>query len=296
MFTIAQRKKLVGQLRQPLRLKELRDVAEGLMKGTPYQYTNSFIQALEDEKILRMYSLQPKSPKRKAMHVYSSVRLDEIDPYDLATALLPGGYFCNLSAIYYHGLTNQVPNTVYWCQETSARRKGRSKQQVTDARIRAAYVKPSCHTSFVLKQGDHNLVIIERTRETDHGVVTVRRKQSPCPAGSRVATLERALIDAVVSPHYNGGIGSLCEYFRVAKGRLKTQKLLEIYRKLEFVYPYAQAIGFFMENAGMTDHAEEVRRVYPPRQRFYVDHGAKSTWIYNERWMISYPKGLVDDN
>jgi hypothetical protein len=147
-----------------------------------------------------------------------------------------------------------------------------------------------------VKQNDHHIVIIERTRGTDHGVVTLRRQQSQCPAGTRVATLERALIDAVVSPHYNGGITSLCDYFRAAKGRVKTQKLLEIYRRLEFVYPYAQAIGLFMEHAGMPGHADEIRQVYPPRQRFYVDHGAKSTWGYDERWMISYPKGLVDDN
>ena len=296
MFSRAQRQKFVGQLQRPLRLKELRKAAERLMKGTRYQYANSFIQALKDEGILRMHTLQPKNPTRKTMHVYSSAQLNEIDSYDLAAAMLPGGYFCNLSAVYYHGLISQVPNTVYWCQETSAPRKGRSKQQVTDARVRSAFIKPRHHTSFVVKQRDHDIVIIERTRGTDHGVVAVRRQQSPCPVGSRVATLERALIDAVVSPHYNGGITSLCEYFGAAKGKLKTQKLLEIYRKLEFVYPYAQAIAFFMDHAGMQDHAEEVRRVYPPRQRFYVDHGAKSTWIYDERWMISYPKGLVDDN
>jgi hypothetical protein len=296
MFTIAQRQKLERELQQPLRLKELREAVAVLMKGTRYQYANSFIQALEDEGILRMHTLQPESPNRKAVHVYSSAPLNEIDSYDLAAAMLPGGYFCNFSAIYAHGLTNQVPNTVYWCLETSAPRKGRSKQQVTDARLRSAFVKPSRPTSFVVKQSGHHIVIIERTRGTDHGVVTKRSRQSQCPAGSRIVTLERALIDAVVSPHYNGGITSLCDYFRAAKGRVKTQKLLEIYRRLEFVYPYAQAIGLFMEHAGMPDHADELRRVYPPRQRFYVAHNAKSTWVYDERWMIYYPKGLIDDN
>lgn len=296
MFTLAQRQNFVAQLRRPLRLKEFRETAEMLMKGTRYQYANSFMQVLEDEGIVKMHTLKLKNPKRKPIHVYSSAQLNEINSCDLAAAVVPDGYFCNLSAIYYHSLTNQVPNTVYWCQETSAPRKGRSKQHIPEARIRAAFVKPSIHTSFVIKQDGRDIVIIERTRGTDHGVVSIRGQQGAWPQGSRVATIERALIDAVVSPHYNGGITSLCDYFRSAKGRLKTQKLLEIYRRLEFVYPYSQAIGFFMEQAGMPDHAEEVRRVYPPQQRFYVDHGAKSTWAYDERWMIFYPKGLVDDN
>lgn len=296
MFTIAQRQKFVGQLQRPRRLRDLREDVERLMKGTRYQYANSFIQALKDEGVLRMHTLQPKNPNRKAMHVYSSVQLNEIDSYNLAAAMLPDGYFCNLSAVYYHELTNQVPNTVYWCQETSAPRKGRSKQQLTDAQIRAAFIKPRHKTSFVVKQNGHDIVIIERTRGTDHGVVSIRGQQGSWPQGSRVTAIERALIDAVVSPHYNGGVTSICDYFRAAKGRLKTQKLLDIYRRLEFVYPYSQAIGFFMEHAGMPDHAEAVRRVYPPQQRFYVDHSAKSTWAYDDRWMIFHPKGLVDDN
>ncbi len=264
------------------------------MKGTRYQCADSFISALEDEGIIRMHSLRPN--KRQAMHVYSSAPLKEMDRYELAAGMLPRGYFCNLSAIYHHALTNQVPSTVYWCQETAAPKKGRSEQQVTDARMRAAFVKPNKRTSFVLSHNDSDIVIVERTRGTDHGVLPVRSKHSPCPAGSRVATLERALIDAVVSPQYNGGITSLCDYFRMAKKKLKTKRLLEIYRKLEFVYPYAQAIGFFMAHSGMPEQAESIRRVYPPRQRFYVDHGAKTFWVYDEHWMICYPKGLVDDD
>ena len=89
---------------------------------------------------------------------------------------------------------------------------------------------------------------------------------------------------------------SLSDYFRAAHRRLDIARMLDIYHRLAFVYPYAQSIGFFMEHCGMPRQAQELRSAYPPRQKFYVDHEAKTTWAYDERWMVFYPKGLVDED
>ena len=62
--------------------------------------------------------------------------------------------------------------------------------------------------------------------------------------------------------------------------------------KLRFVYPYAQAIGFLLERSGMREAAERFSREFPPSVQFFADHSAKSTWTYNERWMLYHPPGL----
>jgi hypothetical protein len=142
----------------------------------------------------------------------------------------------------------------------------------------------------------HDVVVIDRAKESRHGVVEVRRHGTPCPNGSRVTCVERALIDAVVAPHYNGGVASLCTYFRAARQKIKIEKLLELYSKLDFVYPYAQSIGFFLEKSGMQMQASKVHHKFPPHRQFYVDHNAKSSWVYDDRWMLFYPKGLVDES
>lgn len=175
-------------------------------------------------------------------------------------------------------------------------RKRSSVQKISDTRIRSAFVKPHRHTSFVIQHSDQEIHVVAGTQGSDHGVEQVQHQRSPCPTGSRVTCLERALIDAVVSPHYNGGVMSLCDYFRAARKKLDVSRMLDIYQQLNFVYPYAQSLGFIMENSGMQEKAEELRSAYPPRQRFYVDHGAKTTWTYDERWMVSYPRGLVNED
>jgi hypothetical protein len=275
-------------------MKELLVLATKLIKDTRYHSTESFIEALENEDIIQKHTMEALN--RKTIHIYCSAPLTDIDVYELATALLPDGHFCNLTAIYHHSLTNQIPNAVYWRHEDIAPQKRRGTDKISDARIRSAFIKPHRHTSFVMQHNSHSIFITAGTRGFDPSVEKIRQKHSPCPAESRVTCLERTLIDAVVAPHYNGGLTSLCDYFRAAQQRLDIARMLDIYRRLDFVYPYAQSLGFFMEHCGMQNHANELRSAYPPRQRFYVDHGAKTTWEYNERWMVFYPKGLVNEH
>lgn len=294
MFSVSQRKKLVLQLQHPLRLKELHDHAAELMKNTRYRSVENFLAAIENAGIIQEHALEV--PNGRKIPIYCSLPLSEIDVYELATSVLPNGYFCNLTAIYHHSLTKQVPNSVYWCHEKLVPNKRRSAEKLSEARIRSAFVKPKRYTSFVIQHKAHNILVIAGTRGFDHGVEKVLHKHSPCPTGSRITCLERTLIDAVVSPQYNGGLTSLCDYFRAARQRVDIARMLDIYRKMDFVYPYAQSLGFFLEHCGMQSHAQELRSVYPPRHRFYVDHGAKTTWAYSERWMVFYPKGLVNED
>ena len=294
MFNNAIRKKLVRKLQRPLRTKELRDNAVELMNDTRYESVPKFIAAMKDENIIQMHTVESKNGKK--IPLYCSRPLEEIDSYELPIAAIPNGYFCDLTAVYHHSLTNQVPNAVYWCHEDKAPKKHSGAENLSNARIRSTFLKPHRYTSFVIPHRDHDIVVVAGTCGANHGVEEVRHQHSPCPVGSRVTSLERTLIDAVVSPHYSGGLTSLCEYFRAARKRLDVTRMLDIYQKLDFLYPYAQSLGFILDHCGMKDEAEEVRSAYPPRRRFYIDHGAKSTWIYNERWMLFHPKGFLDEN
>ncbi|MDA0322699.1 MAG: hypothetical protein O2923_08290 [Verrucomicrobia bacterium] len=294
MFTITTRRKITGKLRTPVRPHVLGRLAEELMQGTRYQSTTPFLQALEDEGVVQHHSV--KARNGKSISLYGAFPLDDLTPYELAGAVFPEAYFCNLTAIYHHGLTDQVPKAVYLCSETICARQGRVGEALSESRIRSAFIKPSRHTNFVIDFKKHELVVLDRERGSDHGVIAVRRTRSPCPNASRVACLERALIDAVVAPHYNGGVSSLLAYFRAARKKINHTRMMEIYRKLAFVYPYAQSLGFFLEHADMRSHADELRDIFPPRQRFFVDHSAKSSWAYDERWMLYHPEGLVHDD
>lgn len=213
----------------------------------------------------------------------------------MAMAICPEGYFCNLSSIYYHSLTNQIPSSVYLCNETITKRQKPKTEDLTNHKIRTAFIKPHRYTNYVFTFNKHEIIVIDREKGSRYGVVSAKSLNELFPKNSFVTSLERSLIDAIVSPQYNGGITSVYAYFEAAKN-LNIDKLLEIYTKLEFVYPYSQAIGFFFEKLGMKKKASAIYDAFPPKQKFYIDRNAKSSWEYDDKWQLYYPKELIDEN
>lgn len=294
MFSVSMRKKLVEIFRAPVRGRHLSKVADTVIKETRYTLLPNFVRALLDEGIIQEYSFKVRTGK--TISLYSSRSLSDITPYELAVGMCPDGYFCNLTSIYHHALTDQVPNVVYICNETMATRRKKTRDVLSNSQIRNAFIKPHRYTNNIVEYRGHEVITVDRVKHSDHGVVTVSGLGACCPHGAKVSCLERALIDAVVAPQYNGGVASLCAYFQSAQKRMSISRLLDIYGKLEFVYPYAQSIGFILDGVGMHKEATEVRNVFPPRKPFYIDHDAKSSWAYDERWMLFFPKGLVDES
>lgn len=107
-------------------------------------------------------------------------------------------------------------------------------ETLPDVRIRSAFIKPHSYTNLVFNHNKRAIVVTSAVKETDYGVETGEHQQSPCSIGSRITCLERTLINAVVSPHYNGGLSSICAYFQLAADKLDIVKMIEIYRKLKF--------------------------------------------------------------
>jgi predicted transcriptional regulator of viral defense system len=290
MFSKSIRKKLIEHFSTPVRHKHLQEHAERIIGQTRYSVVANLIHDLLENGIVNSYKLTAKN--NKTVTLFCSRKLDKLNPYEIAHALFPQEYFCNLSSIYYHSLTNQVPKAIYIC--TSAKRI--NENTVNDNELRRAFIKPHRHTNHVYTLNDYNVIVVERARISGSGVVESHPPSTLLPNKSRVTCIERALIDAVVSPQYNGGIVSVNTYFRNARDMLDMARLIKIYRRLDFVYPYSQSIGFLLDKAGMSKHASVIYKKFPPDRSFFVDHNAKTSWVYNEKWKLYYPVGLVDED
>jgi hypothetical protein len=294
MFSKSIRKKLIEHFSTPVRHKHLQEHAERIIGQTRYSVVANLIHDLLENGVVNSYDITAKDGK--TVTLYCSRKLDKLNPYAIAQAMFPKEYFCNLSSIYYHSLTNQVPKAIYICYEKMpAKRK--FVNTVNNNELRRAFIKPHRHTKHVYTLNDYEVIVVERrARISGSGVVKSHPPGTLLPNTSRVTCIERALIDAVVSPQYNGGIVSVYTYFRNARGMLNIARLIKIYRQLDFVYPYSQSIGFLLDRAGMSKHASVIYKNFPPERSFFVDHDAKTSWVYNEKWNLYYPAGLVDED
>ena len=103
--------------------------------------------------------------------------------------------------------------------------------------------------------------------------------------------MERTLIDATVRPVYSGGIAVVAKAFELAKSLISVKKLAAYLRKLHYVYPYHQAIGFYLERAGYDNRSLKLLEDFPIEHDFYLEHAMRSP-VLNKRWHLYVPKGF----
>lgn len=104
---------------------------------------------------------------------------------------------------------------------------------------------------------------------------------------------ERTLIDISVRPAYAGGVSQVLNAFEKAKGQISVNTLVATLKKLDYVYPYHQAVGFYMERAGYPESQWRKLMKLGLKFDFYLAHqltGRKKR--YDPKWRLFYPSDL----
>ncbi|MFI4853790.1 MAG: type IV toxin-antitoxin system AbiEi family antitoxin [Phycisphaerales bacterium JB065] len=205
----------------------------------------------------------------------------------MASSLKTGGYLSHYTAMQIHELTDQSPEILYVNHEQ--RPQPKPSGPLTQEAVDRAFKAPQRVSKNLASMGRRKVRVLNGKHTGRYGVEELH-DQNRHPV--QVTTLERTLIDIVVRPGYSGGVTEVLEAYRRAAERVQVNKLLATLRKLDYVYPYQQAIGFYMDRSG----------AYPERRLamleaerseidFYLTY-AMSEVEYSDRWQIYFPPGL----
>ena len=211
--------------------------------------------------------------------------------------LIPRSYFSHYTALRLHGLTEQVPKTLYLTQEKLRPRSRESAAPLLpmdQAAIDTAFLQPPRLSSNVAELPDEGLrvMLLEGADHGNFGVI----EHALNLGGTRLqhlryTNLERTLIDCAVRPFYAGGVAEVLKAFRQAREQLSVNALNATYRKLGLAYPYHQAIGFYLEQAGYPQNRVALFRRHPIERDFYLTHQMGRT-TYVAGWRLYVPEGM----
>ena len=237
-----------------------------------------FVVYLLENKILSRKDFRDQDGRMKEIY-----HLPNSDTLSIYTGLKKNAYFTHFTAMYLNQLTLQIPKTHYLnFEHYPDTYKATLSQKLIDESFKKPQRKSNTFYSF-----KGNKIYLTNGKYTNRlGVISVKNKNT----FYEYTNLERTLIDITIRPVYAGGVFEVLEAYKRAKNRIDVQKLKKYLLKLNYIYPYNQLIGFYLEKANYSESQVDIFK-YEQIYNFYLTYNLKKP-KFSEKWKIWYPIGF----
>ena len=226
-----------------------------------------------------------QTPRLETLYLWRRV-----DAYNLMPAIRSRGYYTHLTALFLHGLLDYEPASVYFNNEQPARPKGGGGLE--QSRIDNAFKNKQRITTAKTDYENKVYWLLNGKQTGNYGVISIK---TPSGIDVPVTNLERTLIDIAVRPAYCEGVALVLKAFKLAQPKVSSEKLIKTLETLNYVYPYHQSIGFYMDKAGVytQEEIEKIKSYKPLTYNFYLDYQMINP-AYSEKWKLYYSQDLAD--
>ncbi|SDC60441.1 Transcriptional regulator, AbiEi antitoxin, Type IV TA system [Pelagirhabdus alkalitolerans] len=211
-------------------------------------------------------------------YVYNQTHSD-IDALTVVRSLYDNGYFSHNTAAFLHGLTQNIVKTIYFNKELTP--KNSEISQLKQDNIDRAFSKEARASQNISYFDGQQIVLLNSKFTNNLGVTEL--------GDNPVTNIEKTLIDIAVRPHYAGGSFEVLNMYKNAKGVASVNKIYSYLKKIQYIYPYHQVIGFYLERAGFKDTAVKLMERFPINYHFYLRHNMKNM-SFSDRWNLYYPE------
>ena len=246
-------------------LKEEKLVSIGLT-------SNDFLLKLLDDG-LAIYSVKIRNII-KARYILS----EKFDIYDFAYSLENRSFFPMFTALNIQKLSDFRDNFVFVSKERSQRTSFKSKDIKQEA-IDVAFSKKPRLTQARDKINGFNLVVLESNNTEEFEIIEY--------ANYKVSSVNRAFVEIISNIQYFKSPEDVIEQFSAIYDEFDLDKIYEVIKRFDFVYPYYQLAGYYLEQIGY-DRTELYKfHKKKSKLKFYTIKN-KESYSFDEYWNIYY--------
>lgn len=236
------------------------------------------VPVLLENELLKVTEITSPAYGRKARYL-----LGKVSFLQFASSFYKNSYLSHGTALQLHGLASF--DTTFVNHEQSPKP---SRSRLSQSGLDRAFKSQQRQTSYIFHHGHRTITFLNGKHTNRAGVVEA---EGPEHEPLQVTNLERTLIDVIVRPQYAGGIRTVIQCFEKAKDRVSISEVALLLGKMDYVYPYHQALGFVLQSVGLPEESLSPLKECKIRFKFYLDYGMKSP-KFDPTWKLYYPAEL----
>ncbi|MCT7563043.1 hypothetical protein [Aliarcobacter butzleri] len=202
----------------------------------------------------------------------------EFNIYDFVYSLEKNGFFSMFTSLNIQGLTNFRDNFIFISKERMKRVNFNSKD-ITQEAIDKAFTNKPRRTKAHDTIYNYNVVILESNNTQEIGIIKYK--------GYKISSINRAFVEIISNIQYSKTPDDVIYEFKNLKDKLDINEIFNIIEKFDFVYPYYQLAGYYLEKIGFLK--EELSKFFNKKTDliFYTIKN-KEKYTLDEYWAIKY--------
>ena len=202
----------------------------------------------------------------------------EFNIYDFVYSLERNGFFSMFTSLNIQGFTNFRDNFIFISKERMQRVNFSSKN-ITQEAIDKAFSNKPRKTKAYNTIYNYNIVMLESNNTQGVGIINYN--------GYKVSSINRAFVEIISNIQYSKTPYDVIGEFINLKDKLDINEIFKIIEKFDFIYPYYQLAGYYLEKIGFLK--EELFRFFDNKTNliFYTMKN-KTNYDLDEYWGIKY--------
>ncbi|MDS1314495.1 hypothetical protein [Aliarcobacter butzleri] len=202
----------------------------------------------------------------------------EFNIYDFVYSLEKNGFFSMFTSLNIQGLTNFRDNFIFISKERMKRVNFKSKD-ITQEAIDKAFTNKPRRTKAYATIYNYNIVILESNNTQEIGIIKYK--------GYKISSINRVFVEIISNIQYSKTPDDVIYEFKNLKDKLDINEIFNIIEKFDFVYPYYQLAGYYLEKIGFLK--EELSKFFNKKTDliFYTIKN-KEKYTLDEYWGIKY--------
>ena len=228
--------------------------------------------------------------------LYQDTTLNPGSPnvFDIALSLKKKSFITGYIVFSFLGWTEYIPKVIHINWKRNPFNK--INTPIDNITLQKIAYKPKSISKLRLIYNEYEIIVLNgqvfKNNYSNH--FRLLNEITELPPYSETYIEERLIIESLINYQYFGGADIVWQAGLNQFNKLDLDLIFKIYKELDLIYPYANAIGYWMEKSNISKNIiSKWEKLVNKHLQFHLFMGDSERRFFNKKWNLYIPKRFM---